>query len=215
MDKHAQNEWEIDNLPNRLTLFRILLIPVIVFGLSVSIPEGDLFSSETRRIWGWIAGLTFAVAAITDFFDGYFARKRNIITVFGSFLDPIADKFLVVSSLIMLLALSRVNYLVVTILVLREMYITSLRLLASQKGVNVPVDNWGKYKAASQMIGIPLLMANDTPLGIPMGLIGTAFIYISCFLSIFSALRYSMKLYSKFKLLKYNQKQETTDQKEE
>ena len=204
-----KNEWAINNLPNRLTIFRITLIPIIVLGLSVSIPESDFFSLGARKVWSFIAAITFTVASITDFFDGYFARKRNIITVFGSFLDPIADKFLVVSSLIMLLALGRINFLIVILLILREMYITSLRLLASQKGINVPVDKWGKYKTATQMIGIPLLMINDIEIVISLGLLGTIFIYISCFLSVFSALRYSTKLYLKFKLMRYNQRHES------
>jgi CDP-diacylglycerol--glycerol-3-phosphate 3-phosphatidyltransferase len=149
---------------------------------------------------GYVAGWTFVAASITDFFDGYIARKRGIVTVFGSFLDPIADKFLVVSSLILLGELERIHSIVVLILVLREMYITSLRLLASERGLRVPVGQLGKWKTAVQMVGIPLLMANDKPWGIPMSLIGTICIYLASIFSLYSALEYSLGLIKKIKM---------------
>ena len=99
------------------------------------------------------------------------------MTVFGSFIDPIADKFLVVSSLIMLLALDRLHVLVVIILVLREIYITALRLLAYERGLSLPVANLAKWKTAFQMIGIPMLMPNDMPWGLPMPLVGKICVY--------------------------------------
>ena len=193
------NEWEIDNLPNRLTIFRVFLIPIIL---------GCLFLNLTDLPWikpmhstlGWIAGWTFVAASVTDFFDGYFARKRGIVTVFGSFLDPIADKFLVVSSLIMLQGMGRIPVLIVIILVLREMYINSLRLLANERGFKVPVGQLGKWKTAFQMIGIPMLMAYEKPWGIPMPLLGTIFIYLASIFSLYSALQYSVNLVKKLKL---------------
>lgn len=191
-------EWEIDNLPNRLTLFRVVLIPVII---------GCLFLNMTNQAWiipyhedlGWIAGWTFVVASITDFFDGYIARKRGIVTVFGSFLDPIADKFLIVSSLILLQGLNRIPILIVIILVLREFYITALRLLASERGIQVPVGEMGKWKTAFQMVGIPFLMANGKPWGISMEVLGTLFIYGASILSLYSGLEYSMGFLRKVK----------------
>ena len=152
------NEWEIDNLPNRLTIFRVFLIPIILGCLFLNLTDLPWIKSMHSTL-GWIAGWTFVAASVTDFFDGYFARKRGIVTVFGSFLDPIADKFLVVSSLIMLQGMGRIPVLIVIILVLREMYINSLRLLANERGFKVPVGQLGKWKTAFQMIGIPMLMA--------------------------------------------------------
>ncbi|MEE3078799.1 MAG: CDP-alcohol phosphatidyltransferase family protein, partial [Bdellovibrionota bacterium] len=117
-DTHEKyDEWEIDNLPNRLTLFRVMLIPIIVGSLYIVKMKYQIFDLIMKDL-GYIAGWSFVVASITDFFDGYIARKRGIVTVFGSFLDPIADKFLVVSSLIMLQALGRIHPLVVVALVL-------------------------------------------------------------------------------------------------
>ena len=192
-DQMEADEWEIDNLPNRLTMFRMLLIPIIIGSLLFNLSELSWVANFKKDL-GYLAAWTFVLASVTDFFDGYIARKRGIVTVFGSFLDPIADKFLVVSSLILLQALDRVPVVVVIILVLREMYITSLRLLASDKGLQVPVQNLGKWKTATQMVGIPFLMAFDKPWGIPMPLLGTIFIYIAFLLSLWSAGQYSYGL---------------------
>lgn len=197
------DEWEIDNLPNRLTIFRMLLIPVIIGSLFMNMTEYD-WIDQYRKTFGYIAAWTFVLASVTDFFDGYFARKRGIVTVFGSFLDPIADKFLVVSSLILLQGLGRIPVLIVIILVLREMYITSLRLLASDRGLTVPVGQLGKWKTAFQMIGIPFLMAYDRPWGIPMPLLGTVFIYLASIISMYSALEYSIGLVRKIQTIRKN-----------
>jgi len=195
------HEWEIDNLPNRLTFFRILLIPVIIGSLFLNLIEYEL-SFISSRMLGYVAAWTFVAASVTDFFDGYIARKRNIVTVFGSFLDPIADKFLVVSSLIILQGLGRIPVLIVIVLVLREVYITALRLLAIERGISVPVGVLGKWKTMIQMMGIPFLMAFDHPWGLPMPLLGISLIYIACFLSVYSALDYSFSLLKKINVLR-------------
>lgn len=200
------NEWDIDNLPNRLTMFRIILIPIILLSLYFN-HSSNIWLIDHIKLLNYVAAWTFVAASITDFFDGYIARKKNIVTVFGSFLDPIADKFLVISSLIMLLALGRVHVIIVLILVLREMYITALRLLAMEKGLSVPVGTLGKWKTATQMVGVPLLMANDIPWGINMPLLGTIAIYLASLFSVYSALEYSIGLIKKIqKLRKENKK---------
>lgn len=193
-----KNDLEIDNLPNRLTIFRMLMIPVIV--LTLYFDMDTPYELKTyRKYLGHIACWIFIAAAITDFFDGYIARKRNIVTVFGSFLDPIADKFLVVASLIMLLALDRVNAMVVIILVLREMYMTSLRLLALTEDISVPVSSLGKWKTTAQMVAIPMLMIHGRYLWLPMDKIGTVLIYIAAILSLLSALMYSLSMIKKLR----------------
>lgn len=198
MEKAEQKtqEWEIDNLPNRLTIFRMVLIPIIVTALILL--KLEAFKAFHYYL-GYTAAWTFVIASITDFFDGYIARKRGIVTIFGSFLDPIADKFLVVSSLILLGELERLPSVVVLILVLREMYITSLRLLATQKGISVPVGQLGKIKTAFQMVGLPFLMANDYPFGIPMPFLGAFFVYLASLFSLYSAIEYSIGLIKKMK----------------
>lgn len=211
------NEWDIDNLPNRLTMFRVILIPIILISLiivqyQIKIAQDVYFST---KLLNYLAAWTFVGASITDFFDGYIARKRKIVTVFGSFLDPIADKFLVISSLIMLLALNRVHVVIVLILVLREMYITALRLLAMEKGLSVPVGTLGKWKTATQMVGVPLLMANDVPWGIDMPLLGTVAIYLAALFSIYSALEYSLGFIRKVqKLRREHRRKKRADQQQ-
>ncbi len=201
----SSKEWEIDNLPNRLTLFRILLVPLVIGCLYLNLI--DFGQTAGLKSWfGWIAGWTFALASITDFFDGYFARKRNLITVFGSFIDPVADKFLVVSSLMMLGALGRIPILIVIILVLREFYITSLRLLAHERGLSVPVGAMGKWKTTLQMVGIPFLMANEKPYGIPLPEMGIFCIYGASVFSLYSALEYSVALFKKLNALRLERK---------
>lgn len=191
-----KNDLEIDNLPNRLTFFRMLMIPVVVLALYFT--EDTPRWIEPYHEWlGHIACWVFVVASITDFLDGYIARKRNIVTVFGSFIDPIADKFLVVSALIILMALDRVHPIVVIILVLREMYMTSLRLLAMSEGVDVPVSDMGKWKTGTQMVATPMLMIYDDFLGLDLPIIGTALIYVAALLSLWSALKYSLNMIKK------------------
>lgn len=190
------NDLQIDNLPNRLTIFRIILIPIMIGILYVVDLDIDSINSSTL---GWIAGWIFTIASITDFFDGYIARKRNIVTVFGSFLDPIADKFLTVSALIMLMSLGRIPSILVIILVIREMYMTSLRLLAINEGITLPVSELGKWKTAMGMVGIPMLMANEPWFFFNFPLIGIVFIYIASILSMWSAITYSVSIIKKLK----------------
>lgn len=199
------NEWEIDNLPNRLTMFRVVLIPIIIFSMYAVQVQYEWATAHTKLL-NYVAAWTFVLASITDFFDGFIARKKNIVTVFGSFLDPIADKFLVISALIMLQAMNRVHVLVVLILVLREMYITALRLLAMEKGISVPVGTLGKWKTATQMVGIPFLMANDTFIGINMTMLGTIAIYLASIFSLYSAGEYSFGLIRKIQKLRKEKK---------
>ncbi len=198
-DPETDMMMDIDNLPNRLTLLRMLLIPVVVMSLYfVKYPY-----QGTGTIPPWLlshlACWTFVGASITDFLDGWIARKRNIVTLFGSFLDPLADKFLVVSSIIMLATLGRIHEVIVIALVLREMYMTSLRLLAMNEGFSLPVDRWGKYKTGFQMTAIPMLMVYNPWLGIPWSVIGTGLIWIAGLFSIGSAINYSMQLLVKLK----------------
>lgn len=206
---NEKDDLQIDNLPNRLTMIRIMLIPVVITMLFLANSNHELltnYSEDYKSLFGWTAAWIFTFASITDFFDGYIARRRNIVTVLGSFLDPIADKFLTVSSLIMLQSLGRIHAFIVIVLVLREMYMTSLRLLAMNEGVAVPVSSIGKWKTAIQMVGIPCLMVNETWQQIPFPLIGSSLIYIACILSLWSATQYTFNMVSKLKLKRQKKK---------
>jgi CDP-diacylglycerol--glycerol-3-phosphate 3-phosphatidyltransferase len=200
----VSDEWDIDNLPNRLTVFRIALVPVIIISLYL---QSTPWFAQNQLLLGHIAAWTFVLASITDFLDGHIARKRKIVTVFGSFLDPIADKCLVVSSLIILLALDRIPVLIVICLVLREIYIMALRLLSLERGLNLKVGKLGKWKTALQMTGIPMLMVYYPLLGIPFPTIGITMIYITTLLSIYSAIQYSLETRKKIKAVRKNKKE--------
>ncbi len=176
----------------------MLMIPVVVMALYLSTSSFE-WAIPYKKSLGHVACWVFVVASLTDFLDGYIARKRNIVTVFGSFLDPIADKFLVVSSIIMLQGIDRIHPVTVIILVLREMYMTSLRLLALTEDVDVPVSSMGKWKTGTQMVALPMLMIWDEFLFINMSLLGSILLYISVLLSLWSALLYSLSMIKKLK----------------
>lgn len=200
------SEWDFDNLPNRLTIFRILLVPFVIGALLMTQLDFP-FVQKWQDQLKWFAGGLFAIAGTTDFFDGYIARKKNIVTIFGSFLDPIADKFLVVSSLIALMALTKIPPVIVIILVLREFYMTSLRLLATNQGIIIPVGSMGKYKTTAQMVGIEFLMLPDKVGFVSLKLIGTIAIYAASILSLYSATTYSIGMFKKLQLKKSKRKQ--------
>lgn len=137
------------NLPNKLTLLRVFLVPVFVcFLLYPQIPN--------HYLW---ALLVFAAASLTDRYDGKIARERNLITNFGKFLDPLADKIVVISALVCFLKLGLANVWCVLIIIARELMVTSIRLLAVGSGGKVIAANrWGKVKTASQMISIVVIL---------------------------------------------------------
>ncbi len=170
-----------DTPPNRLTLLRILAVPAVV-GL-LAFPG---FHNQVA------AAVIFSLAAITDFFDGWLARTYNAVTIYGKLLDPLADKFIVVGTLIMLQHLDRVHPFVVIVLICRELGITSLRALASAEGVIIAAGSGGKWKAALQMVGVPFLIIHETLWGVvPCYWIGTGLLYVSVFLSLTSAFTYA------------------------
>ncbi len=137
------------NLPNKLTIFRIVMV----------IPFLVLLSFNYLSIWyGLGAATIFILASITDFLDGYIARKKGIITNFGKLMDPLADKILVISALIYFVELQYIPGWMVIVIVAREFLVTGIRTIASAKGDVIPAGVLGKYKTASQMIIIPLVI---------------------------------------------------------
>ncbi|MGM0555019.1 MAG: CDP-diacylglycerol--glycerol-3-phosphate 3-phosphatidyltransferase [Myxococcota bacterium] len=134
---------DVLNLPNLLTLFRIFLIPVVC----LFVYFGDPMS-------GLIAVILFAVAGVTDWLDGYLARKRNLVSLTGKFLDPLADKLLVMGVLVMLLPLGRLSPWIVIIILAREFAIMGLRSIAAGEGFIIAAGQGGKFKTAFQMVGI-------------------------------------------------------------
>ena len=140
------------NLPNVLTVLRILLVPVIVVALLNETANGDL-----------LAAFVFALASFTDAMDGYLARTRNAITNFGKLMDPIADKLLIIAALVALVSLNRLAAWVAMVIIARELTVTVTRMQANQQGVVIAANWWGKAKTIVQVVAIFLLIVAGDP----------------------------------------------------
>lgn len=186
------------NLPNKLTVFRIILVPVMVIIALINIP-GEVLGIPTNMI---LLDLLFIIASITDKLDGTIARKTNQITTFGKFLDPIADKILVVASMIMLVEFCKLPAWIPIIVVFREFVVSGYRLIAVEKNGNVIAANiWGKLKTATQMVAIILmfldnnaygafLQSNLTGFSLILNICATTLMTISVIATIFSGFEY-------------------------
>lgn len=150
------------NLPNKLTIFRIILVPIMVIIPYLNI-QGEFFGIS----WAFlIIDLIFIIASITDKLDGTIARKKNMITTFGKFLDPIADKILVLAALIMLVSFNKIPAWIPIIVLFREFVVSGYRLVASTKGGEViSASKWGKMKTVTQMIAIILAFLDKFSFG--------------------------------------------------
>lgn len=176
------------NLPNQLTISRILIVPVVIVLLSFGTKWACFF-----------AGLFFAIAGFTDLIDGYLARKDNQITMLGKFLDPLADKMLVSSVLIMLVQLDRVAAWVVIIIICRDVMVTGLRAIAADEGMVIAADKYGKLKTVLQLVALEPLILHYTWLGLPMHGIGIFLLYIALVLTVFSGCNYFLHFYRDWK----------------
>lgn len=170
------------NLPNKLTIFRVILIPFFVFFLLA--PYFDGYGN-------YIAVAIFIVASLTDLLDGKIARKYNLVTNFGKFMDPLADKLLVCSAMICLIELNLIPSWVVIIIISREFIISGFRLVASDNGVVIAASYWGKFKTTFQMLMVIVLILNiQTPFFYYLGII---LIVIATALTIISLIDYIVK----------------------
>ncbi|CAN5538494.1 CDP-diacylglycerol--glycerol-3-phosphate 3-phosphatidyltransferase [soil metagenome] len=176
------------NIPNLLTMARIVMIPLCLWFLDRDTPRDNFW-----------AAIVFTLAALTDLLDGYLARKLNVVSVLGKLLDPLADKLIVMASLVWMIPMGRVPAWVVIVLLGRDISITGLRSVAASEGVVIAAGEEGKTKTALQMIGIiALLLGYPYPLRygfidlgvIDMKRVGCTFIYLSLFFSITSAAQY-------------------------
>lgn len=139
------------NLPNKLTIFRVLLVPFFVV---------FLLNQHVNEYFNLIALIIFVIASLTDLLDGKIARKYNLVTNFGKFMDPLADKLLVCSAMICLIELERIPSWIVVVIIAREFVISGFRLIASDNGIVIAASMWGKYKTTFQMIMVILMIAN-------------------------------------------------------
>ncbi len=168
------------NLPNKLTILRmIMIVPFVVFML---VPIGGAAGK-------WIALALFVIASLTDLLDGKIARKYNLVTTFGKFMDPLADKLLVCSALICLVELGRIPAWIVIIIISREFIISGFRLVASDKGVVIAASWWGKFKTTFQMVMIVLMIADIATLSIVTQIV----MWIALILTVVSLIDYLVK----------------------
>jgi CDP-diacylglycerol--glycerol-3-phosphate 3-phosphatidyltransferase len=182
------------NLPNFLTIFRIAVIPLLVVIL--------LYPSKTAA---FLATLLFALASITDWLDGYIARRMGIVTMFGKFLDPIADKLIVAAALIMIIPYGRAPAWMVLIILSREIIITGLRGIASTEGIVIAASNLGKFKTIFQIVAILCLLLNynyywffgvkSQLLYVNMHNAGMFYLWIATILTIWSGVDYLVKFF--------------------
>lgn len=173
----------LKSLPNLLTLSRILAIPLII--ATFYIPGGTI---------RWVACILFVAAAITDFFDGYLARRGNSVSSLGRFLDPIADKLLVAAVLLMLTAFSRVtqfSVLPALVILLREILVSGLREYLAELRVGMPVSALAKWKTGLQMTALPMLLVGDqAPNWLPAQNLGEVFLWIAALLTLITGWDY-------------------------
>ncbi len=170
------------NLPNKLTLFRVVLIPFFVVAILVW-PD-----SFTARL---VAEGIFIVASLTDLLDGHIARKYNLITNFGKFMDPLADKLLVCSAMICLIATGQLAAWIVIVIIAREFIISGFRLVASDNGVVIAASYWGKFKTTFQMLMVVVLILNID--NVIWFYLGQMLIFISLVLTVVSLVDYLIK----------------------
>lgn len=169
------------NLPNKLTVTRVILIPFFVFSL--------LYQNGNSMTFRYIAAAIFIIASLTDLLDGKIARKYNLVTNFGKFMDPLADKLLVCSALIALIELGQLPAWMVIIIISREFIISGFRLVASDNGVVIAASYWGKFKTTFQMIAVILLIIHHPSLA----LIADICVWIALALTVISLVDYILK----------------------
>ncbi len=186
------------NLPNKLTIFRIILVPIMVI-ISILNIEGTFFNIP---ITYWIINLIFIIASYTDHLDGKIARKKNLVTSFGKFADPLADKILVLSAMLILVEFNKLPAWIPIIVLAREFMVSGYRLICVEKGGQVIAANfWGKLKTTTQMIAIILsfldvyafaefLNTKLTGYNLIINILSTTFMLISVIATIFSGWTY-------------------------
>lgn len=169
------------NLPNKLTVLRVIMIPFFVAAL--------LYDGGANQNMRYVAAAIFIIASLTDMLDGKIARKYNLVTNFGKFMDPLADKLLVCSALICMIELRELPAWMVIIIISREFIISGFRLVASDNGVVIAASYWGKFKTTFQMIGVVLLIFNIPALST----LTTIIVWIALALTVISLVDYIVK----------------------
>jgi len=175
---------ETFNLPNTITLLRISVVPFLFFLLA-----------SPGEFWSMIIAILFVIASVTDFLDGYIARKYQMITTMGKFLDPIADKIIVNTAMILMIPIGRIPAWIVAVTIVRDLIVDVIRSIASSEGIYIQASILGKQKTLAQIIAVTALMIHFSFFGIDAHIVGTVILYIAFFLTIYSGIDYFIKLY--------------------
>jgi CDP-diacylglycerol--glycerol-3-phosphate 3-phosphatidyltransferase len=172
------------NVPNTITMLRVTVIPVLFFLL--------LSPGETGSL---VIASLFVIAAITDFLDGYVARKYEIVTVMGKYLDPIADKLIINAAMILMIPIGRIPAWIVTVIIIRDFVVDGIRTIASSEGSVIQASMLGKQKTICQVFAVSALMIHYPFLGVDAHVVGTVILYLALVLSVWSGMEYFMKFY--------------------
>ncbi len=175
---------EIFNLPNTITLMRISVVPFLFILLS-----------SPGKFWSLILAAIFLLASFTDFVDGYVARKYQMITTLGKFLDPIADKLIINTAMILLIPIGRIPAWIVAITIIRDLLVDWIRSVASGEGIFIQASRLGKQKTCAQIIAVTALIAHYSIFGVDAHVVGMVILYVAFFLTIYSGLDYFIKFY--------------------
>ena len=201
MSEDAKKKGKM-NLPNKLTIVRVILIIPFILLLLGSHEGWGWFKAifgEDHVVPEFLALAAFVIASLTDMLDGKIARKYNLVTNFGKFMDPLADKLLVCAALIVLVEMGRIPSWIVVVIISREFIISGFRLIASDKGVVIAASYWGKFKTTFQMIMIGMMIVEDVPVfadfggGKVFGILTTIIMVIALGLTIISLVDYVWK----------------------
>ncbi|WP_280768912.1 CDP-diacylglycerol--glycerol-3-phosphate 3-phosphatidyltransferase [Salipaludibacillus daqingensis] len=182
------------NIPNQITILRILLIPVFMVFLLVPFTWGEIVMLGAEiPLHHFVAAIVFIIAASTDWLDGYYARKHNLVTNMGKFLDPLADKLLITAAFVGLVGLDMFPAWAAVVILSREFAVTGLRLVASGDGEVIAASIWGKWKTVSQIVAAAAILLHNIIFELMSIPFDTIMIYVAVILTIFSGVDYFIK----------------------
>ena len=179
-----ENQRRILNLPNGITMLRVGIIPVLFFLLS-----------DPGRMWSLIIAILFIMAALTDLLDGYVARKYHIVTNIGKFLDPITDKIIVNTAMILMIPIGRIPAWIVSLIIIRDFIVDGIRTIATSEGMIIDASKLGKRKTLCQIFAISALIIHYPFIGADAHIVGMVILYIALWLTIHSGLDYLLMFY--------------------
>ncbi|HOK07009.1 MAG TPA: CDP-diacylglycerol--glycerol-3-phosphate 3-phosphatidyltransferase [Syntrophales bacterium] len=179
-----QAQRRVFNLPNVITLARLSIIPVLFFLLAAP-----------GQTWSLVIAVTFILVSFTDLLDGYVARRYRIVTTMGKFLDPIADKLVLNTAMILMIPIGRIQAWVVALIVIRDFVVDGIRSIAQAEGFTIPASRLGKQKTLCQVFAISALIIHYPIFGADAHAVGTVILYLALFLSIYSGIDYLAKFY--------------------